>query len=147
MDPLRHSHRKLFGCSSHPQNHIQSFCSEFLQSLSSFSVSSPTSRTFLFLRVSQASFNASSALSFRLDQALDRLVLTSFYIAAFTPSTYLPCRLQGVLPACSSGNLFLEVGFTLRCFQRLSRPYFASQLCRWHDNCFTRGTSIPVLSY
>ena len=47
----------------------------------------------------------------------------------------------------SHGNLILVVGFTLRCFQRLSRPYFASQLCPWQDNCCTSGTSIPVLSY
>ena len=45
------------------------------------------------------------------------------------------------------GSLFLEVGFTLRCLQRLSAPYFASLLCRWHDNSCTSGTSIPVLSY
>ena len=45
------------------------------------------------------------------------------------------------------GILVLEGGFTLRCFQRLSRPYFASLLCRWHDNSCTRGTSTPVLSY
>ena len=44
-------------------------------------------------------------------------------------------------------NLLLEVGFTLRCLQRLSRPHFASLLCRWHDNSCTRGASIPVLSY
>ena len=44
-------------------------------------------------------------------------------------------------------NLSLVVSFTLRCFQRLSRPYFASQLCPWQDNCCTSGTSIPVLSY
>ena len=40
-----------------------------------------------------------------------------------------------------------EVGFPLRCFQRLSLPYIATQLCRWHDNWSTRGTSTPVLSY
>ena len=45
------------------------------------------------------------------------------------------------------GSLILEVGFTLRCLQRLSAPYFASLLCRWHDNSCTSGTSIPVLSY
>ena len=44
------------------------------------------------------------------------------------------------------GSLLLEVGFTLRCLQRLSHPYFASLLCRWHDNSCTSGTSIPVLS-
>ena len=61
--------------------------------------------------------------------------------------TYLPGSLPGVLPDLVSGNLILEVGFTLRCLQRLSRPYFASLLCRWHDNSCTSGTSIPVLSY
>ena len=40
-----------------------------------------------------------------------------------------------------------EVGFPLRCVQRLSRPYIATQRCRWRDNWYTRGTSIPVLSY
>ena len=41
----------------------------------------------------------------------------------------------------------LRESFTLRCFQRLSRPDVATQLCRWHDNWCTRGLSIPVLSY
>ena len=41
----------------------------------------------------------------------------------------------------------LRGSFTLRCFQRLSRPYIATQLCPWQDNWYTRGTSIPVLSY
>ena len=45
------------------------------------------------------------------------------------------------------GRTYLRGSFTLRCFQRLSRPYIATQLCRWHDNWCTRGTSIPVLSY
>ena len=34
-------------------------------------------------------------------------------------------------------------GFALRCFQRLSRPYVATQLCPWQNNWCTRGTSIP----
>jgi hypothetical protein len=47
----------------------------------------------------------------------------------------------------SQGSSSFEVGFPLRCFQRLSRPYIATLLCRWRDNRSTRGTSIPVLSY
>ena len=47
----------------------------------------------------------------------------------------------------SSGRPGFEVGFSLRCFQRLSRPYIATQHCGWRHNCSTRGTSIPVLSY
>ena len=42
---------------------------------------------------------------------------------------------------------YLRGSFTLRCFQRLSRPYVATQLCSWQNNWCTRGTSIPVLSY
>ena len=47
----------------------------------------------------------------------------------------------------SQGNTRFEVGFPLRCFQRLSRPYIAMLHCRWRDNSSTRGTFIPVLSY
>ena len=67
------------------------------------------------------------------------------HCCAFT-ADLLPHRLWGVL-LLANGNLLLEVGFTLRCLQRLSYPHFASQLCRWHDNCCTRDASTPVLSY
>ena len=45
------------------------------------------------------------------------------------------------------GKSNLGAGFTLRCFQRLSYPNLATLLCRWHDNRYTSGLSIPVLSY
>jgi hypothetical protein len=47
----------------------------------------------------------------------------------------------------SSGRTGFEGGFPLRCFQRLSRPHIATRRCRWRDNRYTRGASIPVLSY
>ena len=47
----------------------------------------------------------------------------------------------------SQGSSRFEVGFPLRCFQRLSRPYIATLLCRWRDNRSTRGASNSVLSY
>ena len=47
----------------------------------------------------------------------------------------------------SSARPGLEVGFPLRCLQRLSRPNLATRLCRWRDNRSTRGSSTPVLSY
>ena len=47
----------------------------------------------------------------------------------------------------SQGRPGFEVGFPLRCLQRLSLPYIATLLCRWRDNRSTRGTSTPVLSY
>ena len=45
------------------------------------------------------------------------------------------------------GKSILVGGFALRCFQRLSRPYLATLPCPWQDNRYTRGMSIPVLSY
>ena len=47
----------------------------------------------------------------------------------------------------SSGRVHLEGGFPLRCFQRLALPHIATLPCRWRDNRYTRGASIPVLSY
>ncbi len=45
------------------------------------------------------------------------------------------------------GRSHLGGGFPLRCFQRLSCPDVATRPCHWHDNRYTRGPSIPVLSY
>lgn len=68
-----------------------------------------------------------------------------------TPLTYQPGGLPGVLLAphlrVDNGKSHLRVGFTLRCFQRLSLPNIATQRCHWRDNWCTRGLSIPVLSY
>jgi len=41
----------------------------------------------------------------------------------------------------------LGVGFELRCFQLLSLPNMATQLCPWQDNWYTRGWFPEVLSY
>ena len=68
------------------------------------------------------------------------------HYCAFTADLSTLSSLRG-LTRFRDGNLLLEVGFTLRCLQRLSTPHFASQLCRWHDNCCTRDASTPVLSY
>ena len=45
------------------------------------------------------------------------------------------------------GTPYLEGGFPLRCFQRLSRPNIATRRCRWRDNRNTIGSSNSVLSY
>ena len=47
----------------------------------------------------------------------------------------------------SQGSTRFEVGFPLRCLQRLSRPYVATLHCGWRHNSSTRGMFIPVLSY
>ena len=82
----------------------------------------------------------------RLNQALDRLVSTTCMCYHTSSVDLSPGSPPGVL-LLADGSLILEVGFTLRCFQRLSLPHFASLLCRWHDNSCTSGASIPVLSY
>ena len=52
--------------------------------------------------------------------------------------------LQGGL---ASGKTYLQAGFPLRCFQRLSLPDIATRQCDWHHNRYTSGPSTPVLSY
>ena len=54
---------------------------------------------------------------------------------------------QGPLGTLRSGRAILEVGFPLRCFQRLSGPNMATRRCAWRHNRNTSGSSIPVLSY
>ena len=64
-----------------------------------------------------------------LDQALDLLVSASFHIAVFTPLTYQPCRLQGVLPAYAVGIFFSRGASRLDAFSvypvRTSLPCYA----------------------
>jgi hypothetical protein len=45
------------------------------------------------------------------------------------------------------GKIRLEGGFPLRCFQRFSGPDIATRRCHGHDSRYTRGQSVPVLSY
>ena len=73
------------------------------------------------------------------------------------PVSSIPCGTytSGLSTRSSSWSLtprrggisYLGASFTLRCFQRLSDPNIATRLCKWHHNRFTRGLSIPVLSY
>ena len=92
-----------------------------------------------------SSFFFSSSLPF--GQALDLLVsvrLTCHH--ACTPDLSTLSSLRG-LTCLRNGKSHLEVGFTLRCLQRLSLPHLATQLCHWRDNWSTIDASIPVLSY
>ena len=92
----------------------------------------------------QFSLWSHSDLSFRSSPrpiSISKLLRYRIYTADLSPGS-----LPGVL-LLSNGILILEVGFTLRCLQRLSPPHFASQLCPWQDNCCTSDASTPVLSY
>ncbi len=64
-------------------------------------------------------------------------------ITALTPPAYQPRSLRGVFTGpLRVGISHLGVSFPLRCFQRLSHPNIATQLCRWRDNWYTIGSSI-----
>jgi len=61
--------------------------------------------------------------------------------------TYTPSLSTWSSSTVLIGNTRFEVGFPLRCIQRLSRPYIATLHCDWRHNRSTRGMFIPVLSY
>ena len=65
------------------------------------------------------------------EQALDLLVSVSYVHYCTSTSDLSPCSLQGVL-LLSDGISLLEVGFTLRCLQRLSFPDLATLPCIWY---------------
>ena len=78
----------------------------------------------------------------------DRLVLVSSApCSASTPSLSTTWSMWGLQETEVSGMPYLEVGFPLRCFQRLSVPDIATRQCNWRYNRHTSGRSIPVLSY
>ena len=80
---------------------------------------------------------------------LDLLVLVgSTHRCAYTTSLSTGWSTRGLSPILLPGGITnLEGGFPLRCFQWLSRPDIATRHCHWRDNRYTRGPSIPVLSY
>ena len=157
MDPFRHSHR----------NSVKGLCSpssswlwlrRFITAASDLGTLRTSALALLFARtlktahpnlqhpVNQFSNFPFGLNSILLDQVLDRLVSSSSKRYRSSTDDLSPGSLPGVL-LLSNGTLLLEVGFTLRCLQRLSRPHFASLLCRWHDNSCTSDASTPVLSY
>jgi len=77
-----------------------------------------------------------------IKRLIERLVPVSARIAPLAPPAYR----RGGLPRLLARPGF-EGGFPLRCFQRLSRPHIATRRCGWRHNRYTRGASIPVLSY
>ena len=158
MDPFRHNHRNALkglcrpSFSWFPPRHFITGTS-FLGTLRTAALHSSIARTlktahpdFFILSTSFPIFPLVSLDFLSLDQVLDRLVSPSSMRYRTSTGDLSPGSLPGVL-LLSNGTLLLEVGFTLRCLQRLSHPHFASQLCRWHDNSCTSDASTPVLSY
>ena len=58
-----------------------------------------------------------------------------------------PVVFRGPLGALRPGKPYLEAGFAIRCFHRLSLPHTATQRCPWQDSWYTGGASSQVLSY
>ena len=94
-------------------------------------------------RPAPAPWEGARALATRTIKPIGRLV----------PVSFVRCRTStpGLSTWSSStaliGTTRFQVGFPLRCLQRLSRPHIATLLCRWRDNRSTSGASTPVLSY
>ena len=104
----------------------------------------PQARTGVGANAPGLSFQSSSRTwIMRAIKPIERLVpVSSTRHRAYTPGLSTWSSSTALI-----GSTRFEVGFPLRCFQRLSRPYIAMQHCRWRDNCSTRGTFTPVLSY
>ena len=78
-------------------------------------------------------FSKLFSLFFR-DQALDLLVSVSYiHYCTYTSDLSTLLSTRGLTNLCYEISN-LEAGFTLICFQRLSFPYIATQLCHWRDN-------------
>ena len=128
---------------------LASLLSTFSHNLSRFRFRSLVSSPGLPLSLSPVLLLPSpfSLLPLFQDQALDLLVSPSSMRYRTSTDDLSTLSSSRGLTYLRSGNSLLWGGFTLRCLQRLSRPHFASLLCRWHDNSCTRGASTPVLSY
>lgn len=82
-----------------------------------------------------------------LNQALDGLVpVRSIHYCTYTPGLSTLSSARRLTDLCHERS-HLGVGFTLRCFQRLSDPDVATQRYAWRHNWYTIGPSTPVLSY
>ena len=64
-----------------------------------------------------------------------------------TLPTYQTRHLRDTLFACAMGYLILRLASRLDAFSGYPFRTWLPGLCRWHDNRYTSGPSIPVLSY
>ena len=75
------------------------------------------------------------------------VLLGSIYYYTYTGSLSTWSSARDLQSGKPEGRPYLKGSFPLRCFQRLSLPIVATLLCGWRHNRYTRGSSIPVLSY
>jgi hypothetical protein len=110
-------------------------------------VTSPPLSPGNFLTFVVSKLHSRTLLKILLGQVLDLLVPVSFRHCCPSTSGLSTRSSLWSLNSFCCGKSYLEEGFALRCFQRLSLPDIATQLYPWQDNWYTRGLSIPVLSY
>ena len=116
--------------------------------------SSPDQRSFQTFKTLQKKLLANYlhlllffALPCFLNQALDGLVpVRSIHCCTYTPGLSTLSSSRRLTDLCHERS-HLGVGFTLRCFQRLSCPDVATQRYAWRHNWYTIDPSTPVLSY
>ena len=110
--------------------------------------SSPDRRSFRTLKTLQKKLLPKpTRLSSLSNQALDGLVpVRSIHCCTYTPGLSTLSSPRRLTDLCHERS-HLGVGFTLRCFQRLSDPDVATQRYAWRHNWYTIGPSTPVLSY
>ena len=147
MGPLRHCHRKSFLFSGSTlkrlPNTLYSVLESPLRASRVYTLFHPVPLANLHNCTSYSEF---SSFTFSWPQSKRSFrPISSSNLHALPRSQRCPIYLlvfQG-----SVRNLILVASFTLRCFQRLSHPYIATQRCSWRNNWYTSGMSIPVLSY
>ena len=165
MDPPCYRHRilRVFIIPSKLNNITQTFLSNFLRPLNLRMRSVHTSCFFLPLGYRRICASLSANPCFASGRFAASHICQRFFETLWSsPRTISTGQLHTLLHfhlrpiyqvvflgpyLMKSERSHLRGSFTLRCFQRLSRPYIATQLCPWQDNWCTRGTSIPVLSY
>ena len=91
-------------------------------------------------------------LSLSKDGSSHELPAKTLHMLIISTSRLHPLRgfhLKPINLVVSEGSMnpHLGGGFALRCFQRLSCPNLATQLCSWRNNWYTRGWFAEVLSY
>ena len=139
MVPLRYGHHKWLNASASLSLRLFR-----LRSTRAFTTASKTANTlYASFFLSRSYYLVFLTLRQFCDQTYRLLVsFSSIHCCTYTHDLSTSSSLRSLM-----GISYLEVGFTLRCFQRLSSPHFATRPCNWRYNRFTIGAFILVLSY
>src|SRR4029079_15233075 len=99
------------------------------------------------LRVWPAAARASARAGIKYGQASRLISIVYLHTSLCFHTRPITWSSSRSLQSLTAGRSHLVEGFTLRCLQRFSLPHVATERYPWQDNSYTRGASIPVLSY